>query len=102
MTGTAETEESEFHEIYKLEVVVIPANKSIVRDDGDDAVYKTKREKYNAVIEEIEALRKAGRPVLVGTTSVEVSETLSRMLKRKGVAHNVLNAKQHQRATGWR
>ena len=97
MTGTAETEESEFFEIYKLEVVVIPTNKDIVRDDGDDAVYKTKREKYNAVIEEIEELKKAGRPVLVGTTSVEVSETLSRMLKRKGVAHNVLNAKQHQR-----
>jgi preprotein translocase subunit SecA len=97
MTGTAETEEGEFFEIYKLEVVVIPTNKPIVRADEDDAVYKTKREKYNAVIEEIEELRKAGRPVLVGTTSVEVSETLSRMLKRKGVAHNVLNAKQHQR-----
>ena len=97
MTGTAETEENEFFEIYKLEVVVIPTNKPIDRDDMDDAVYKTKREKYNAVIEEIENLRKAGRPVLVGTTSVEVSETLSRMLKRKGFAHNVLNAKQHQR-----
>jgi len=96
MTGTAETEESEFFEIYKLSVVVIPTNKPITRDDSDDAVYKTKREKYNAVIEQIESLKKAGRPVLVGTTSVEVSETLSRMLKRKGVAHNVLNAKQHQ------
>ncbi|MFZ1518513.1 MAG: preprotein translocase subunit SecA [Ignavibacteriaceae bacterium] len=97
MTGTAETEEGEFFEIYKLEVVVIPTNKPITRDDQDDAVYKTKREKYNAIIEQIEALKKEGRPVLVGTTSVEVSETLSRMLKRNGVQHNVLNAKQHQR-----
>ncbi len=97
MTGTAETEESEFYEIYKLEVVVIPTNKNMVREDQDDAVYKTKREKYNAVIEQIEELRKEGRPVLVGTTSVDVSETISRMLKRKGLPHNVLNAKQHQR-----
>jgi preprotein translocase subunit SecA len=97
MTGTAETEEGEFFEIYKLEVVVIPTNKPIVRDDQDDAVYRTKREKYNAVIEKIEELKQEGRPVLVGTTSVEVSETISRMLKRKGVQHNVLNAKQHQR-----
>jgi len=97
MTGTAETEEGEFYEIYKLEVVVIPTNKSVVRDDQDDAVYRTKREKLNSVIEKIEELKKEGRPVLVGTTSVEVSETISRMLKRKGVAHNVLNAKQHQR-----
>ncbi len=97
MTGTAETEESEFYEIYKLEVVVIPTNKNIVREDQDDAVYKTKREKYNAVIDQIEGLRKEGRPVLVGTTSVDVSETISRMLKRKGLPHNVLNAKQHQR-----
>jgi preprotein translocase subunit SecA len=97
MTGTAETEEGEFFEIYKLEVVVIPTNRPIARDDQDDAVYKTKREKYNAIIEQIESLKKEGRPVLVGTTSVEVSETLSRMLKRKGVQHNVLNAKQHQR-----
>jgi preprotein translocase subunit SecA len=97
MTGTAETEEHEFYEIYKLEVVVIPTNKPIDRADLDDAVYKTKREKYNAVIDEIEDLKKNGRPVLVGTTSVEVSETLSRMLKRRGTAHNVLNAKQHQR-----
>jgi len=96
MTGTAETEESEFFEIYKLPVIVIPTNKPVTREDGDDAVYKTKREKYNAVIEKIESLKKEGRPVLVGTTSVEVSETLSRMLKRKRVAHNVLNAKQHQ------
>ncbi|MBI2417075.1 MAG: preprotein translocase subunit SecA [Ignavibacteriales bacterium] len=97
MTGTAETEEGEFFEIYKLEVVVIPTNKPIVRLDDEDAVYRTKREKYNAVIEKIEELRAAGRPVLVGTTSVEVSETISRMLKRKALPHNVLNAKQHQR-----
>ena len=97
MTGTAETEEGEFYEIYKLEVVVVPTNKPVVRDDEDDAIYKTKREKYNAVIEQIEQLRKEGRPVLVGTTSVDVSETISRMLKRKSVPHNVLNAKQHQR-----
>ncbi len=96
MTGTAETEEGEFFEIYKLDVVVVPTNKPVVRDDQDDAVFKTKREKYNAIIEHIEELKKEGRPVLVGTTSVEVSETLSRMLKRRGTAHNVLNAKQHQ------
>jgi len=97
MTGTAETEEGEFFEIYKLEVVVVPTNKPVVRDDQDDAVYRTKREKYNSVLDKIEELRKEGRPVLVGTTSVEVSETISRMLKRKGIPHNVLNAKQHQR-----
>ncbi len=97
MTGTAETEEGEFYEIYKLEVVVIPTNKPVTRDDQDDAVYKTKREKYNAIIEQIGTLKKEGRPVLVGTTSVEVSETLSRMLKRNGIQHNVLNAKQHQK-----
>ena len=97
MTGTAETEENEFFQIYNLEVVVIPTNKDCIRDDTDDSIYKTKREKYNAVIEKIEELKKEGRPVLVGTTSVEVSETISRMLKRKGVQHNVLNAKQHQR-----
>ena len=97
MTGTAETEEGEFFQIYNLDVVVIPTNKPTARDDMDDAIYKTKREKYNAVTEELEELRKQGRPVLVGTTSVEVSETISRMLKRKGLPHNVLNAKQHQR-----
>lgn len=97
MTGTAETEENEFFQIYKLEVVVIPTHKTCIREDTDDAIYKTKREKYNAVIEKIEELKKEGRPVLVGTTSVEVSETISRMLKRKGIQHNVLNAKQHQR-----
>ena len=97
MTGTAETEEGEFHEIYKLDVVVIPTNKPITRDDQDDAIYRTKREKFNAVIERIKELHEEKRPVLVGTTSVEVSETLSRMLKRQGVPHNVLNAKQHKR-----
>ena len=97
MTGTAETEASEFIDIYKLDVVVVPTNRPMVRDDKDDLVYKTKREKYNAVIEQIREMRKINRPVLVGTTSVEVSETLSRMLKREGMAHNVLNAKQHQR-----
>ncbi len=97
MTGTAETEASEFLDIYKLDVVVIPTNVPAIRDDIDDVVYKTKREKYNAVIDELEAMRAKSRPVLVGTTSVEVSETISRMLKRKNVPHNVLNAKQHQR-----
>ncbi|MGB2868296.1 MAG: preprotein translocase subunit SecA [Bacteroidota bacterium] len=97
MTGTAETEASEFFEIYKLDVVVVPTNKPMVRKDYDDHVYKTKREKYNAVMDEIEALRQKQQPVLVGTTSVDVSETISRMLKRKGIPHNVLNAKQHQR-----
>ncbi|HZY11056.1 MAG TPA: preprotein translocase subunit SecA [Bacteroidota bacterium] len=97
MTGTAETEAAEFFDIYKLDVVVIPTNKLINRHDVDDVIYKTKREKYNAVAQEIEEMRKQNRPVLVGTTSVEVSETLSRMLKRQGIPHNVLNAKQHQR-----
>jgi preprotein translocase subunit SecA len=96
MTGTAETEAAEFFDIYKLDVVVVPTNKPMVRDDQDDKVYRTKREKYNAVIEEIERMRGLKRPVLVGTTSVEVSETISRMLKRKGFTHSVLNAKQHQ------
>ncbi len=97
MTGTAETEAAEFFDIYKLDVVVVPTNKEMVREDMDDVVYKTKREKYNAVIRDIEDLRKGNLPVLVGTTSVEVSETLSRMLKRQSIPHNVLNAKQHQR-----
>jgi preprotein translocase subunit SecA len=97
MTGTAETEASEFYEIYKLDVVVVPTNRPIVRKDDEDLVYKTKREKYNAVIDEIEQLRAKGRPVLVGTTSVEVSELLSRMLRVRKIDHNVLNAKQHQR-----
>lgn len=97
MTGTAETEEAEFYEIYKLDVVVIPTNKPIARDDQEDQVYKTKREKYNAVIDEVETLQQRGQPVLVGTTSVEVSELLGRMLNRRKIKHNVLNAKQHQR-----
>ena len=97
MTGTAETEAGEFWAIYKLDVVVIPTNQRVIRDDREDLVYKTKREKYNAVIDEIVSLVNAGRPVLVGTTSVEISELLSRMLKMKGLKHNVLNAKLHQR-----
>lgn len=97
MTGTAETEAKELWDIYKLDVVVIPTNRPIVRDDREDLVYKTAREKYNAVIDEIGRLTSAGRPVLVGTTSVEISEKLSRMLQLKGLKHNVLNAKQHQR-----
>ncbi len=97
MTGTAETEAGEFFEIYKLDVVVIPTNRSIDRDDREDNVYRTRREKYNAVIEEIQNAKAKGQPTLVGTTSVEVSETISRMLKRLNVAHNVLNAKQHAR-----
>jgi preprotein translocase subunit SecA len=97
MTGTAETEAGEFFDIYKLDVVVVPTNKTMIRDDRHDLVYKTKREKFNAVIDEIENLKAQNRPVLVGTTSVEVSETISRMLKRKNIPHNVLNAKHHQR-----
>jgi preprotein translocase subunit SecA len=97
MTGTAETEAAELWNIYKLDVVVIPTNKPVIRIDYDDLVYKTKREKYNAVINEILKLNKEGRPVLVGTTSVEVSELLSRMLTMRNIKHNVLNAKQHQR-----
>ena len=95
MTGTAETEAGELWDIYKLDVVVIPTNKPVVRDDREDLVFKTKREKFNAVIEEIEKMVEQGRPVLVGTTSVETSELLSRMLKRVNVPHNVLNAKLH-------
>ncbi len=97
MTGTAETEAKELWDIYKLDVVVIPTNRPISRADQEDLVFKTAREKYNAVIDEIVNLREAGRPTLVGTTSVEISELLSRMLKMRGIDHNVLNAKQHQR-----
>jgi preprotein translocase subunit SecA len=97
MTGTAETEAQEFWDIYKLDVVVIPTNRAISRVDHQDFVYKTKREKYNAVIEEVSKLVAAGRPVLVGTTSVEISELLSRTLKLRGIKHNVLNAKLHQK-----
>lgn len=95
MTGTAETEAGEFWDIYKLDVVVIPTNKPIARIDAEDLIYKTKREKYNAVIDKIGELIAEGRPVLVGTTSVEVSELLSKLLTRKGIKHNVLNAKLH-------
>lgn len=95
MTGTAETEAAELWSIYKLDVVTIPTNKKVIRKDEQDLVYKTKREKYKAVIDQIEVLRNSGRPCLVGTTSVEVSELLSRMLKQKNIPHNVLNAKQH-------
>ena len=97
MTGTASTEAGEFWDIYKLDVVEIPTNRKVLRNDMDDRVYKTAREKYNAVIEEIEAMRNAGRPVLVGTTSVEISELISRMLKMRNIPHNVLNAKEHAR-----
>ncbi|MBW3630431.1 MAG: preprotein translocase subunit SecA, partial [Gemmatimonadetes bacterium] len=97
MTGTAETEEGEFHQIYNLAVMVIPTNRDVIRDDRHDLVYKTKREKYNAIIEEIARLHAMDLPVLVGTVSVDVSETLSRMLKRKGITHEVLNAKYHGR-----
>ncbi len=97
MTGTAETEAGELWNIYKLDVVVIPTNRPVIRQDYEDKVYKTVREKYNAVIDEINDLINHGRPVLVGTTSVEVSELLSRMLKLRGIKHNVLNAKLHQR-----
>jgi preprotein translocase subunit SecA len=95
MTGTAETEAGEFWEIYKLDVTVIPTNRPIARDDREDLVFRTKREKYNAVIDEVVALTEAGQPVLVGTTSVETSELLGKLLIRKGIKHNILNAKQH-------
>jgi preprotein translocase subunit SecA len=97
MTGTAITEAGEFWEIYKLDVIEIPTNRPIARKDRDDLIYKTKREKYNAVIEEVTALSKAGRPVLIGTTSVEISELLSKMLNIRKVHHNVLNAKLHKK-----
>ncbi len=97
MTGTAVTEAGEFWEIYKLDVVEIPTNRPIARDDRDDLVYKTKREKYNAVINEVTALSNAGRPVLIGTTSVEISELLGKMLSRQKIPHNVLNAKLHKK-----
>lgn len=97
MTGTAETEAGELWNIYKLDVMVIPTNRSIARKDQDDKIYKTKREKYNAVIDEIAELRAQGRPTLVGTTTVEVSELLSKMLNMRGIEHQVLNAKLHQR-----
>ncbi len=97
MTGTAETEETEFHQIYNLDVSVIPTNRPIARDDRDDLIFRTRREKYVALLDEIARLHRLELPVLVGTTNVEVSETLSRMLRRRRVPHNVLNAKQHKR-----
>ncbi len=97
MTGTAETEEEEFHKIYDLVVNVIPTNRPVRRIDYDDIIFRTKREKYAAIIQETRRLHEAGLPVLVGTVTVEVSETISRMLKREGIPHNVLNAKQHQK-----
>lgn len=97
MTGTAETEAGEFWEIYKLDTVVIPTNRTIARDDREDLIYKTKKEKYNAIIDEISKLKAQGRPVLLGTTNVEVSELLSKLLTMRKIEHNVLNAKQHQR-----
>lgn len=97
MTGTAETEAKELWDIYELDVMVIPTNKPVLRDDREDLVFKTAREKYNAIIEEVEKLTKAGRPVLVGTTTVEISELLSKLLNMKKIKHNVLNAKLHQK-----
>ena len=97
MTGTAETEAGEFWSIYKLDVVVIPTNRPVIRDDQDDLIYKTKKAKYTAVINKVEELIAKGRPVLVGTTDVETSELLSRMLRMRGIKHNVLNAKEHAR-----
>ncbi len=97
MTGTAETEETEFFEIYKLEVAVIPTNRDIIRADRHDLVFKTRREKYNAIVEETRRLHQLGFPVLIGTTSVDASETLSKLMQRAGLVHNVLNAKYHQR-----
>ncbi len=97
MTGTAETEEGEFHEIYGLEVVVIPTNRPVRRIDQDDVIFKTKREKYSSLLDEIERIHSRGLPILVGTTSVDTSETVSRMLRRRGIKHQVLNAKYHER-----
>ena len=97
MTGTAETEETEFQSIYDLDVVVVPTNKPVVREDHEDRVYKTKREKYNAIIAEIERLHRRGQPVLVGTVSVDVSEVLSRILRARKIPHSVLNAKHHEK-----
>jgi preprotein translocase subunit SecA len=97
MTGTAETEETEFFTIYKLEVAVVPTNKEVIRDDRHDLVFKTRREKYNAIVDETRRLHELGYPVLIGTTSVDASETLSKLMQRGGLVHNVLNAKYHQR-----
>ncbi|HBA27643.1 MAG TPA: preprotein translocase subunit SecA, partial [Nitrospinae bacterium] len=97
MTGTADTEAAEFHEIYKLEVLVIPPNKSMIRADYSDVIYRTEKEKYNAIVREIEELNKNGQPILVGTISIEKSEGISDMLKKKGIKHHVLNAKYHEK-----
>ena len=97
MTGTAITEAGEFWEIYKLDVMEIPTNRPIQRSDKEDLVYKTKREKYNAVTDEVTELSRSGRPVLIGTTSVEISELLGRMLKIRKIPHNILNAKLHKK-----
>src|SRR4030043_728363 len=97
MTGTADTEAAEFAKIYNLEVMVIPTNKAMVRSDYPDVIYKTEKGKFNSVIREIEELHKKGQPVLVGTISIENSEKLSYMLKRKGIPHSVLNAKYHEK-----
>src|SRR5699024_2134228 len=97
MTGTAATEEGEFNEIYDLDVTVIPTNRPIIRDDKQDLIFRTKREKYKATINKVREYHEKGQPVLLGTTSVDVSETLSRMLKREKIPHNVLSAKQHAR-----
>merc|ERR1712137_558744 len=97
MTGTAVTEAGEFWEIYKLDVMEIPTNRPIARDDRNDLIYKTKREKYNAIIDQVTELSKQQRPVLIGTTSVEISELLSRMLGIRKIPHNVLNAKLHKK-----
>jgi preprotein translocase subunit SecA len=96
MTGTAETEANEFHQIYKLDVIVIPTNKPCIRDDNQDLIFKTRREKFNALVDEVEERHNSGQPILLGTISVEDSEILSRLLKRKNIPHNVLNAKNHQ------
>ena len=97
MTGTAETEAAEFHQIYKLDVIVIPTNKPCIRKDDNDSIFKTKREKFNAIVNDVEERHKLGQPILLGTISVEDSEILSRMLKIRGIPHNVLNAKNHER-----
>ncbi|MBQ9501320.1 MAG: SEC-C domain-containing protein, partial [Lentisphaeria bacterium] len=97
MTGTAETEAAEFHQIYKLDVIVIPTNKPCIRKDDNDSIFKTKREKFNAIVNDVEERHKLGQPILLGTISVEDSEILSRMLKMRGIPHNVLNAKNHER-----
>jgi preprotein translocase subunit SecA len=96
MTGTAQTEEQEFREIYGMDVIVIPTNRPVIRKDEEDIVYKTKREKFNAVIRKIEEAHAKGQPVLVGTITIETSEMLSRMLRKVGIQHQVLNAKYHE------